>query len=365
MECLQPSVISLTEFAHRLENQIAGSRIPITGSIEATARCNLHCVHCYINLSFGDSKAQAKELTYKELCGILDQVAAQGCLWLLFTGGEPFIRPDFLDIYTYAKKKGFLITLFTNGTTITPHIADYLTEWRPFSIEITLYGHTKKTYESVTGIADSYERCIHGIELLMKRSLPLKLKTVVLTLNKHEMLDMKKYAGNLGVDFRFDSVLNLRIDGDRRPVEFRIAPEEIVTLDLADEKRMKDWQEFCNKFWGPSEEPEYLYHCGAGVKTFHVDSCGLLSSCMMTRSPSYDLRQGTFGEGWHDFMVRVRSQKWLSESPCKRCDLIAMCGQCPGVAQMENGNPEEPVEYLCRIAHLRAQAFNRQKKEIN
>ena len=72
----------------------------------------------------------------------------------MFTGGEIFARRDFLDIYTYAKRKGFLITLFTNGTLITPRIADYLAAWRPFAIEITLYGRTKDTYERLTGIPD-------------------------------------------------------------------------------------------------------------------------------------------------------------------------------------------------------------------
>jgi len=58
--------------------------------------------------------------------GILDEVADAGCLWLLITGGEPLLRPDFRDIYMYAKRKGFLITLFTNGTLLDADIADQL-----------------------------------------------------------------------------------------------------------------------------------------------------------------------------------------------------------------------------------------------
>src|ERR1035437_1714272 len=103
----------------------------------------------------GDLAAKHCELTYEEHCRILDEVAEAGCLWLLFTGGEIFARKDFLEIYTYAKKQGFLITLFTNGNLITPQIADYLVEWRPFSIEITLYGATRETYEALTGVRGS------------------------------------------------------------------------------------------------------------------------------------------------------------------------------------------------------------------
>src|SRR5258708_37666428 len=108
-----------------------------------------------------------------------------GTFWLLFSGGEIFARKDFLEIYTYAKKKGFLITLFTNGTLINDKIADYLVEWPPFSIEITLYGRTKETYETLTGIPVSYERCLGGIEHLRARKLPLKLEPGDTCSNRH------------------------------------------------------------------------------------------------------------------------------------------------------------------------------------
>jgi radical SAM protein with 4Fe4S-binding SPASM domain len=276
---------------------------------------------------------------------------------MLFTGGEPFIRPDFLDIYTYAKKKGLLITLFTNGTTITPVVADYLAEWRPFAVEITLYGRTQKTYEQVTGIPGSYDRCMRGIELLLEREISLKLKSMVLTLNKHEVWDMKDYAEELGSPFHFDPVLNMRVDGGRRPARFRLPPEEIAALDMADEKIMKEWHEFCDKFWGQPSDPEYLYQCGAGIDTFHIDPYGQLSACMMARTPGYDLRQGTFRDGWHKFLPQVQAQKWSRNTPCRTCELMAICDQCPGWAQMESGDQEKPVEYLCQIAHMRAEAL--------
>ena len=63
---------------------------------------------------------------WPEIQHILDEIKDAGCLWLLLTGGEPLLRPDFLEIYQYAKHKGFLLTLFTNGTLLTPHIADFL-----------------------------------------------------------------------------------------------------------------------------------------------------------------------------------------------------------------------------------------------
>lgn len=170
-----------------LHQRVVAQRVPVSGSVEITQRCNLRCAHCYNSLPLSDKEAWRNELTYDEHCRILDEITAAGCLWLLYTGGEIFVRKDFLDIYTYAKKKGLIISLFTNGTLITPKVADYLVRWRPFSIEITLYGRTRETYERVTGIPGSYERCMQGIKLLMERDLPLKLKTMAITINKHEI----------------------------------------------------------------------------------------------------------------------------------------------------------------------------------
>jgi radical SAM protein with 4Fe4S-binding SPASM domain len=78
---------------------------------------------------------------------------------------------------------------------------------------------------------------------------------------------------------------------------------------------------------------------------------------MMARRPNYDLRSGTFAEGWHDFMPQVLAQTWTRETPCRDCELMTLCGQCPGWAQMETGDQEAPVAYLCEIGHLRAEAF--------
>jgi len=357
MECPYIPLLKYSDFSKRLHENIQGKRIPLGGSIEVTARCNLRCAHCYINAPVNDSQARTRELSTQEFYSIFDQITDEGCLWLLLTGGEPFVRQDFLNIYTYAKKRGMLITLFTNGTTITPRIADYLAEWRPSGIEVTLYGMTEETYEKVTGVHGSYEKCMHGIGLLLERQLPLELKSLITTVNKHEVWDMKAYAESLGVDFRFDPILNLRLDGNRRPEEFRISPEEIVAFDLKDEKRLKDWHEFCSKFSGMPQNPEDLYQCGAGQQVFHIDAYGQLSPCMMARKSSFDLRLGKFSDGWHTFIPGILEQKWSRDVLCKTCDLISLCDQCPGWAYVESGDQEKPVDYLCRIAHMRAEAF--------
>src|SRR3989304_3808488 len=169
---------SYAEFSLALQERLSAHRIPVHGAIEVSRRCPLKCAHCYNNLPMGDQEARRSELTYEEHCRFLEEITEAGCLWLLYTGGEIFARKAFLDIYTYARQKGLFITLFTNGTLITPKIADYLGDWRPFSIEITLYGRTRETYERLTGIPGSFDRAMRGIRLLHERPLPLTLKTV-------------------------------------------------------------------------------------------------------------------------------------------------------------------------------------------
>src|SRR5574341_510789 len=103
------------DFSLAIHRNLVAERAPVNGAIEVTHRCPLECAHCYNNLPMDDEGARGRELTRAELCRLLDQIAEAGCLWLLLTGGEIFARSDFLDIYTHAKRRGFLVTLFTNG----------------------------------------------------------------------------------------------------------------------------------------------------------------------------------------------------------------------------------------------------------
>jgi len=339
----------------RIHETAVKNRIPINVSIEVTPRCNLECVHCYIKESCSNKQTE-KELSAKEWYKIIDQVNDQGGLWLLLTGGEPFIRKDFLDIYLYAKRKGMMVAINTNGTLITPEIADVLAEWTPFVVEITLYGRSQKVYEEITGVPSSYAKSMRAVELLMERKIPLNLKTTVLTLNKDELFEIKAFAESLGVKYRFDPILNRRIDGGTQPLAYRLTPEQVVTLDKKDSKREAAWKEVFNRFKGKQLlQPEYIFQCGAGVTMCHIDSTGHLCICMMSRFPNYDLRQGSFAEGWNSFVRKIRETKWSVDNGCQKCDLVLFCNVCPGRALVEAGDLQSPVEYLCKVAHLRAE----------
>jgi radical SAM protein with 4Fe4S-binding SPASM domain len=348
--------LSYGAFSSALHRSARGKRLPVNGTIEVTHRCPLTCAHCYNNLPVGDGEARRGELTTDEHRRIIDEIAEAGGLWLLFTGGEIFARADFLDIYTHAKQRGFLITLFTNGTQITTEIADYLADWRPFAIEITLYGGTRETYERVTGIPGSYDRCMRGIRLLKERNLPLRLKTVALTLNRHEIGVMQALAAELGVDFKFDGMVNARIDCSHSPLEVRLTPSEIVQLDVEDPARRAAWAGLVQGRPARVPASDTVYNCGGGVSAFSIDPEGKMSICVLSQQEMFDLRSGSFREGWESFLGDVRSKKVTRATKCNECQIRELCSTCAATAELEHGDAETPVEYFCEVAHLRAHA---------
>jgi radical SAM protein with 4Fe4S-binding SPASM domain len=356
--------LSYTDFSSALHQKLAAARregqgIPSSGTIEVTHRCPLECAHCYNNLPMSDTAARQAELTTADHYRIVDEIVEAGCLWLLYTGGEIFARRDFLDIYAYAKSKGLIITLFTNATLVTEKIADVLARQRPFSIEVTLYGGSQETYERLTGIPGSFEKCLRGIRLLRQRNLPLKLKTVALSINKHEIWQMYRFAKEeLGVDFKFDAMMSPRIDCSQSPLAVRLQPEEIVELDLDDPARVAEYQRIAVQFAPPPEPSGEVYSCGGGIDSFAIDPAGRMSICVLSHMETYDLRRGSFNEGWTHFLKRVRHKPATRLTKCTTCALKSLCGMCPANGELEMGDPESPVDFLCQVAHLRAHTFD-------
>jgi radical SAM protein with 4Fe4S-binding SPASM domain len=350
--------LSYGAFSAGVHEHYTGERVPLQVSIEVTRRCPLECLHCYNNLPMGDMDARQRELTKEEHFRLLDELADMGCFWILYTGGEIFARRDFLEIYTYAKKKGFLITLFTNGTIMTEEIADYLKDWPPFAIEITLYGRTRETYEALTAIPGSYDRCLRGITLLKDRGLPLKLKTVATSVNKHEVLAMRQFAEEeLGVEFKVDGQINPRIDCSQSPLAVRLTPEEVVALDMSMPKGMSEYRRLAQHDLQTPLIParaESVYFCGGGMNSFAINANGEIGICVISQQDTFDIRGRGVKQVWESALFELRNRKRTRITKCVECRIQSVCGMCPANGEMENGDKESPVEFLCHVAHLRA-----------
>jgi len=350
--------IGYHELIRRIQHGDQRARIPLQGSMELTYRCNLACTHCWVNLPAHDRTARARELTYEEICRITDEIVEAGCLWMLLTGGEVFLHPYFRDVYRYMKQQGLLLTIFSNGTTITPNVADFLAAYPPTRVEISLYGITPHTYEAVTN-RPALERCLRGINLLRERGIKFKLKSVVTTANYDEFLAIAAYVKReFGLIFTYDPNINFRkVEGRSgfAPATVRVSPEKVVALDLAMEAEPGEHERFYQR--DQRFVSDYVFNCGAGVNTFHIDPYGRLSTCMMVPSVTYDLRHGSFQEGWESFLDSVVRLKKAKTTRCDSCAIAAACDTCPGWSILEHGEFEHPVDYLCEINHQRAAAF--------
>lgn len=265
-------------------------RYPLACQWEITCRCNLRCVMCYTDCR-NTPESVRRELSTAEIFRILDQLIEAGLLELCLTGGEPLARPDFFQIYDYAVSRGLLVTLFSNGTLITEPVADRLAALPPHRIEISLHGATAGTFEQITQGAGSHTRCLDAIRFLLARHIPLVVKTTALTLNREEILAVKTYAASLGpVPFRLGEELRPELDGGSGPFRYALSPLELDELNRQDPDL---WSEACRK------SRTGLPPCNSGMQRFHIDAYGGLQLCSGNRRQSYDLRQGSFREGFY------------------------------------------------------------------
>lgn len=362
MDCLPLNSLDLENWSARLTAPLKGKRFPLSATFELTNRCNMRCVHCFINEPQASRAAISKELSTAQVCDLLDRIAAAGCLFLTLTGGEVFLRSDFEEIYTHALQNGMVVVLFTNGTLITESTARLLAEYRPLMVEITLYGATAEVYENMTRIPGSYERCMRGIHLLLEQGIPLRLKSELTTINASEILAMKSLTEALGLEFRYDGLLWPRLDGDKRPLQYQLPMETLLSLDQVDTRREDEEIGEVERLKDISARTENIYSCGAGHNNFHIDSAGRMSICMMSRRPSFDLLRMSVEEAWHQIGL-LKEQKRVLPSNCISCTINQLCSQCPGWSQAFYGDNATVVPFVCELGMRRSSRAIEAKRE--
>ncbi len=356
MNCIAQPEIGLDEWATRLLAPLGNKRYPLSATMELTDRCNLNCVHCYINQPVNSKVAMARELGTEQVKAILNQMAESGTLFVMLTGGELLLRPDFEEIYLHARHLGLIVTIFTNGTLIDERIADLFAKVPPRSVEITLEGATAEVFESVTRVKGSYKDCLRGIKLLHDRGIKTKVKTVLLTLNQQELPAIIELAETLGVSHRYDSTIWPRLDGGQSPYRYRLSPELSLDFDLADSLRTEERYKSGKKMVGVSARRFQAVSCGAGFRSYHIDSAGNLSACMMLRKPSYNLLKMPFVEAW-DRLGEVRKIQRVKHTECENCFANNLCSQCAGWSQMVHNDYETPDTFVCLSGKLKLRRF--------
>ena len=345
--------LDLAVFADRLRPR--GDRsdvLSMSGSMEVTRRCNMQCRHCYVSYP----GAPRGEMTLDQVKCVLDQLAANGALFLLLTGGEPLVRKDFEDLYLHAKRAGLIPTLFTNATLVTESMADFLATWPPRKVEVSVYGFSEATYEKITGVPGSFAAMRRGVERLRGRGLALRLKTMVMKSNLHEFEDLKRWAEELGVRFRYDPIINPQLDGGMDPTSERLTPQEAARIAGASEADLGHFAATREQI-RQGKSVRRLFLCGAGVKTFHVDAQGRLHPCMLWRYDPWDLLEKPLDATWKQKVDELRKRP-DEDGPCATCELYAICGRCAPLSAMEGGDPAQKVMYHCAVGRERARLFD-------
>ena len=340
--------VEIDALAERIFRAAPGGRWPLGGSIDLTAHCNLACRHCYMR-----PYRHEPEMTTAEIKRILAEIADAGCLFLLMTGGEPLLRPDFLEIYREARRRGMVVTLFTNGTLISETIAGALAEQPPLWVEISLYGASDETAARVTGQKGVLAAALEGIRRLQRQGVAVRVKSLLLAANAAEIWQIKRIADRMGVEFHFNGEIFGRIGGDPSPREAALPDAESVRFELADPLHQRIWRQSI-KAAAPARRG--LFRCSAGRRGFHVGPYADLNVCILLRKPGFSLRCSSFREGWEKVLPEYLNAKHEKDE-CDACPLLALCGPCPGRNSLESGDARKRSRILCQRAHAIAEAL--------
>ena len=235
--------------------------------VSLTYRCNLKCRHCYLG-SLREQK-QDEEMGFSFIKDILTQLSQAGYLWLALSGGEPLLREDFPEIYRDAKSKGFLITILTNATLITPAYIELFREYPPFYLDITINALSPNLYDEICQVQGANEKLLDGLHLLRAGNIPFKLKANLMRINSQEIANIKKLTERWGVPFNVDPVLFPCLDKSTTP-------------------------EVCRSSDG-AQNPHL--RCAAGKFSVHIDNFGMLRACEFLREPAFDLKRRSLEEG--------------------------------------------------------------------
>lgn len=359
------------------------TRYPLNGTLELTARCNLQCKMCLIRI---DGKRMAelggRERTTEEWIQMAKEIQKAGTIGLLLTGGEPMLRPDFIDIYKEIAQMGFILTLYTNATLITSEIMEVLKKYPPHRIGITVYGASPETYERVTGNANAYYSMREGINQLKELSSQITIRTTLIKDNIDDLNVIREWSVGLGVDFNVSRIVTKPVRGGIANVEeCRLTPEENITMlknnnirfymdplkrflhenpqaleDFDNEKEEYDNHEIENDDNYRSRNVKtILYGCSAGISNFCISWDGKLIGCQMLGDCwTYPFSQG-FKSAWNEFPKVVK----MPSMPNKCINCKTSCSACPATRLAETGQLNGIPGYLCNDSKLASEMENR------
>ena len=314
--------------------------LPISVHFDLTYRCNERCVHCYLD------HEDHGELTTGEVKDVLDQLAAAGTLFLIFSGGELLLRTDFFELLEYARGLAFDVKLKTNAILIKEADAIRIRDLGVRQVQVSIYSHRAQVHDGITKVAGSFDRSIAAIRFLKAQGLRVLIANVLMRQNAGDYPGVQALAAELGVEFTLDPTITPKMDGDTSVLALRIPTTHLLQV-YTDKSLMGD-PPIAASVGEP--EPDYLDDapCSAGHTACYVSPYGDIYPCVQFPLPSGNLRQQRFSDVWRHSrqLQEVRAIRLRDLPTCSSCALQGSCTRCPGLAYME-GNMRGPSSADC------------------
>jgi radical SAM protein with 4Fe4S-binding SPASM domain len=324
--------------------------IPISMLIEITHRCNFDCVHCY---QAHQHKATRPELTTEEWWRVLDEARALGTFFLTISGGEMLVRRDWFAIAEHARQVGLILRLYTNGSMVTPQVADQMASLDPMGVEISVYSHKSAVFEEVTQRRGSFARTLQGAKLLRERDIPVTIKTPIMRQNAADYHELITLAEELGAYYILDPQMVPRNDGDMAPLQYRVDNGKLA--ELYNDPALYDQPCTLN-----SDEFDAIMNsvpCGTGRRICVVDPYGEVYGCLQMLRSNGNVRERTLADIWYNGanFLDIRSKRRKDLVTCETCPGPPYCRPCMGLSLMEHGEIVGNSKIACRQNHLRYQ----------
>ncbi len=306
-----------------------GLSAPVNVTWEVTYACNLSCIHC---LSDSGSR-RAAELSTDDCRRVIDQLSAMKVFQFNIGGGEPFMRPDFLDLMDYAHDKGMVTCISTNGTLIDRDVARRLDHPLVY-IQVSLDGATPDSNDPIRG-RGSFQKVQQALDHLRERDIEVSINTVLTRRSFPELDRMTTLAAQYGAKLR---VSRFRPSGRGK--------RSWAALNVS-AKQMLAFSDWLSRHLGVSTGDSFFSVSTEERRSLGLNMCGAckLTCCISPEGGVYpcaflqeeDFRAGTlpqeaFAEIWHQSPV-FKSFRELEIKSCESCHRFDLChGGCPAIA---------------------------------
>ena len=340
-----------TDNAHKARNGVREGMGPVV-VWNSTRTCNLKCRHCYMS---SDAKKYQNELTTAEAKQFIDDLADFNVPVLLFSGGEPLIRPDFFELADYAAKKGVRPTLSTNGTLITPEVARKIKDIGVGYVGISLDG-LREVNDKFRGKAGAFEAAMNGIKNCVAVDQRVGLR---FTINHHNIQELENIFDFIEEEninrvcfyhLVYSGRGNQMMDEDVTAEESRRAMDIIIrrTRDFEErglKKEILTVDNHCDGVYmylkalqeGKDELAQqikkYISMNGgnrSGMAFAEVDPLGYVHPDQFTQHHNFgNVRERKFGDIWQDItnpiMAGLKDRKPLLKGRCSKCKFLDNC----------------------------------------